>query len=125
MDIRFTNEEIEALIFETGRALKTLTVSAVNNRSAYELRKNQELIALFNDEAETKTKRTEAQRTAIYREKFADLRVAANMSEQMLKAEKDYLSCLQSNLSALQTRVRILETEVKLSNHWIKPKPKI
>lgn len=104
--------EIEA----TGQNIKKLAIDASNARAEYERLKNLALIEMFAEEAKGQFKRTEAQRTASYRALYSQQRLVANLAENSWKAEKDYLSALQSKLMSAQTRTRILETDWKLTN---------
>lgn len=109
---------LEAEIEAAGKNIRVLADSSARARADYELLKNRELIALYKEESKPDFygKRTEAQRTAIYRAKYSDERLAANLAENNLKAERDYLTALQSKLMAIQTRARLLETERRLTN---------
>lgn len=108
---------LEKAIFDTGENIRTLAKNAANARANYELEKNKTLIKLYQDEAKEKTKRTEAQRTAIYRHDHHQLRLDANLAENEWKAERDYLDALKSKLMAIQTRAGLLKTEHSISRY--------
>ena len=104
---------LENEIEKTGRNIKSLAQAEVNAISDYELAKNQTLLQMYLDEskADFVGKRTEMQRTAIYREKHQDLRMVRGLAQADLKSERDLLSALQSKLDGMQSRKGILMTE--------------
>lgn len=107
---------LEIEIEQTGQNIKRLAKEASEARAEYERLKNNALIEMYSEESKTQTKRTEAHRTAIYRSTFSQQRLLANLAENSWKAEKDFLSALQSKLMSAQTRVKILEADLKLNN---------
>lgn len=104
---------IEDEIERVGRNIKTLAQNEANAIADYELAKNQTLLQLFLDESKPDFvgKRTEMQRTAIYRERHQALRLAKGLAMADAKSERDLLSALQSKLSGMQSRRSILMME--------------
>lgn len=99
---------------ETAKRLKTSAKEAVNKRCEYEAKKNSYLIEMKAEESDDPTiKRTDAIRTAMYRQMFKDER------KEWLAAESDYetdviiFKGLQSKLNAQQTLSRLIEMEHK------------
>lgn len=85
-----------------------------NARANYERLKANYLVSLFAEEAEEtfKGKRTESQRTAMYRSLYAQERLQATLAENEYKAQAAYLNALQASLTALQTRYKIVANEL-------------
>jgi len=104
---------LEQEIERVGRNIKTLAQKEANAIADYENAKNTTLLQLYVDEAKPDFvgKRTEAQRTAIYREKHHDLRLSKGLAIADAKSERDLLSALQSKLSGMQSRRSILMME--------------
>lgn len=106
---------IQREIMEVGSSMSDKAKDAANARGEYERLKNNYIISLFAEEADEnwKGKRTEAQRTAMYRSLYAQERLQASLTENEYKASSEQLRALQSALTALQTRARIAENEYK------------
>lgn len=102
-------KELEAMIETAGQNVHFSGVNAANKRAIYEDKKNKALIQMYADEADTGKKRTEAQRTAMYRSMFATERLEWQLAENEWKASNDYLKALLGNQSSIQTRRRILQ----------------
>lgn len=107
--------ELEILLADSAQTIKFISVRAATARADYEFVKNNKLIDLFAEEAEKGTKRTEKQRESLYRVEFSTERLAANLAENDLKAERDLMDSIKTQINSVQTRARILETDVKLT----------
>lgn len=115
-------EELVAVqreIMSVGASMPDKAKDAATTRGEYERLKNNYIISLFAEEADEnwKGKRTEAQRTAMYRSLYAHERLQASLAENEYKAHAEYLRGLQSALTALQTRARIAENEYKAGGY--------
>ena len=110
---------IQREIMEVGTSMPDKARDAANARGEYERLKNNYIISLFAEEADEnwKGKRTEAQRTAMYRSLYAHERLQASLMENEYKASSEQLRALQSALTALQTRARIAENEYKTGGY--------
>lgn len=110
---------IQREIMEVGTSMPDKARDAANARGEYERLKNNYIISLFAEEADEnwKGKRTEAQRTAMYRSLYAHERLQASLMENEYKASSEQLRALQSALTALQTRARIAENEYKAGGY--------
>lgn len=104
-------KQIEADIIASGQNMRVLGDKEANAAANYEGRKNAFLIELYAEEAEKGIKRTEAARVALYRNAYKQERLEKNLAANEFKAEKDYLSALQSALMSRQSRLRVLESE--------------
>jgi len=78
-------------ILDVGKSMAVKAREASNARGEYERLKSKYLIAMFAEEAEDtwKGKRTEAQRTAMYRSLYAQERLEASLAENEYKAQGD------------------------------------
>lgn len=109
-------KEIEAKVEQAGQNVHFAGQNAATKRAEYEDLKNKMLIQMFAEEAGDKTlKRTEAQRTAIYRSLYSTQRLEWQLAENEWKASTDYLKGLLAMLTAVQSRIRILEGEYRVS----------
>jgi len=102
-------------IYDTGLEIKRLAEAEAKASADYELSKNTTLIELFAQETDKANKRTEQQRTAIYRERHSDKRLAKMLASNNLKATQDYLKALQASLMAVQTRAGMIKAEMGLT----------
>jgi hypothetical protein len=74
------------------------------------------LIQMFAEEAGNKDmKRTEAQRTAIYRSTYSQQRLEWQLAENEWKASNDYLRALLGNQISTEVRLKILESDQRLA----------
>ncbi len=96
--------EIENEIEKSGRGIKHLALDEATAISEYEELKNKELIGMYAEEVDKGIKRTEKQREALYRIKYADHRRAKLLASANLKSERDLLAALQAKLSSMQSR---------------------
>jgi hypothetical protein len=111
-------KELEGKIETAGQNVHFSGVNAANTKSIYEDLKNKMLIQMFAEEAGNKDmKRTEAQRTAIYRSTYSQQRLEWQLAENEWKASGDYLKALLGNQSSLQTRNRIIEADRRMVAH--------
>lgn len=110
-DIYDEIKQLESDIIESGKNIKTCGEQEARAAAIYEDFKNQFLIDLYAEESEKGIKRTEAQRTSLYRIAYKRQRLEKNLAANDLKAERDYLSALQSVLMAKQSRLKVLEAE--------------
>jgi hypothetical protein len=94
--------------------LRTDARLATSRAADYEEAKNQYLIALYSEEVEQGFKRTEAQRQALYRDRFKDLRRASMLAKEELQSSRDLFKGLQAKINAIQTIARMSEAEMKL-----------
>jgi hypothetical protein len=71
---------------------------------------------MFADEAGDKSlKRTEAQRTAIYRSTYAQERLEWQLAENEWKASNDYLKALLGNQISVEVRLKIIESDMRFA----------
>lgn len=105
---------MQAEISTVGASMLDKAREMSNARANYERLKANYLVSLFAEEAEEtfKGKRTESQRTAMYRSLYAQERLQATLAENEYKAQAAYLNALQASLTALQTRVKIAQNEM-------------
>jgi len=101
--------ELQREITAVGASMSAKAKDAAESRGEYERLKNNYIISLFAEEADEnwKGKRTEAQRTAMYRSLYAHERLQASLAENEYKASSEYLRGLQASLTALQTRAKM------------------
>lgn len=111
--------QIQNEIMTVGASMPDKGRDASKARAEYERLKANYLVSLFAEESEEtwKGKRTESQRTAMYRSLYAQERLQASLAENEYKAQGEYLRALQSALTALQTRARIAENEYKAGGY--------
>lgn len=108
---------LENEIERIGRNMKTLADKAETASANYELAKNQDLIAMFAEEAGDPAndvkpfKRTEAQRESLYRTKNNNLRLLRGLSAADLKSERDLLNALSTKMDGLQSRKGLILIE--------------
>ena len=109
-------KELETMIENAGQQVHFSGINAATKRAAYEDKKNKMLIQMFAEEAGDKNlKRTEAQRTAIYRSTYAQERLEWQLAENEWKASNDYLKALLCNQISIEVRLKILESDVRLA----------
>lgn len=106
---------LENEIEKVGRNIKVLAIVESQCIAEYESLKNQEIVNMFAEEVEHKFKRTEFQRTAIYRQKYAAFRLAKYLATADLKSERDLLSALESKLQGMQSRKGIMMSEMDMT----------
>jgi len=101
--------DLQREITAVGASMSAKAKDAAESRGEYERLKNNYIISLFAEEADEhwKGKRTEAQRTAMYRSLYAHERLQASLAENEYKASSEYLRGLQASLTALQTRAKM------------------
>lgn len=97
-----------------GRQMKASAVLEAEMRSDYEELKNQYLIELYAQEVDKATKRTEAQRTAMYRIKFKDERRRWLMAKADFDSDRDLFKGLQSKITAIQTLISLEKAKMNL-----------
>jgi hypothetical protein len=111
-------KELEAMIETAGQNVHFSGINAATKRAAYEDKKNKMLIQMFADEAADKSlKRTEAQRTAIYRSTYAQERLEWQLAENEWKASNDYLKALLGNQISVEVRLKIIESDMRFAGH--------
>jgi hypothetical protein len=107
---------LELKIEQAGQNVHFSGANAATKRSVYEEKKNKALIEMFAEEAGDKSlKRTEAQRTAIYRSMFAAERLEWLLAENEWKASNDYLKALLGNQISTEVRLKILESDWRVA----------
>jgi hypothetical protein len=106
-------------VLEVGASMPKKAYDMSNARAEYERLKNNYLIQMFAEESEEtwKGKRTEAQRTAMYRALYSKERLEASLAENEYKAQVENLKALQSALTACQTRYKIVANEMNGGNY--------
>ncbi len=106
-------------VLEVGASMPDKARLMSTARAEYERLKNNYLISLFAEEADEnwKGKRTEAQRTAMYRSLYSKERLEAALAENEYKAQVENLKALQSALTACQTRYKIVANEMNGGNY--------
>lgn len=106
-------KELEGKIEAAGQNVHFSGASAAQKRAVYEDKKNKMLIQMFADEAGNKDlKRTEAQRTAIYRSTYAQERLEWQLAENEWKASNDYLRALLGNQVSVEVRYKIIVADM-------------
>lgn len=109
-------KELERMIETAGQNVHFSGVNAATKRANYEDKKNKMLIQMFADEAADKSlKRTEAQRTAIYRSTYAQERLEWQLAENEWKASNDYLKALLGNQISCEVRLKIIESDMRFA----------
>lgn len=109
-------KELEIKIEQAGQNVHFSGVTAANKKAVYEDLKNKMLIQMFAEEAGNKDlKRTEAQRTAIYRSTYAQQRLEWLLAENEWKASNDYLKALLGNQISCEVRLKILESDWRVA----------
>lgn len=109
-------KELETMIETAGQNVHFAGVNAATKRAAYEDKKNKMLIQMFAEEAGNKDlKRTEAQRTAIYRSTYAQERLEWQLAENEWKASNDYLKALLGNQISVEVRLKILDSDLRIA----------
>jgi hypothetical protein len=109
-------KELELKIEQAGQNVHFSGANAANKKSVYEELKNKMLIQMFAEEAGDKNlKRTEAQRTAIYRSTYAQQRLEWQLAENEWKASTDYLRALLGNQISTEVRLKILESDLRVA----------
>lgn len=108
-------KELEIKIEQAGQNVHFSGVAAANKKSIYEDLKNKMLIEMFADEAKEGKKRTEQQRTAIYRSTYAQQRLEWLLAENEWKASNDYLKALLGNQISCEVRLKILESDWRVA----------
>ena len=102
---------VETEMLSIGRGIKDKSDKVTTTISDYELAKSKELLEMFKQEVETGTKRTEAHRTAIYREKYSQLRLNKMLAQADLDSDRELLKALSKKADLLQSRKNILALE--------------
>jgi hypothetical protein len=107
---------LETMIENAGQNVHFSGAKAAEARANYEDKKNKMLIQMFADEAGDKSlKRTEAQRTAIYRSTYAQERLEWQLAENEWKASNDYLKALLGNQISVEVRLKIIESDMRFA----------
>lgn len=112
-DLITLEDEIERV----GRNVKILSHEASTAAANYELLKNTYLLIMYEDESnpETETKkRTEAQREAMYRNRYYKERLARDLAKGDLSSERDLLGALKDKMSGMQSRKGIMMGEKEI-----------
>lgn len=109
-DLTATIAAIEALANVIGMEAR----DSADRAADYEEKKNSYLIELYEEEIQFGFKRTEAQRQALYRDRFREERRRMLLSREELQSSRDLLKGLQAKLNALQTLARLSELEFKI-----------
>jgi hypothetical protein len=109
--------KLESEIMAASSALKPLGDKEAEAGANYEDKKNRYLIELYAEESEPtfKGKRTEAHRTAMYRQMFNIERLQKQLASHELKSSQDYIKSLLAVLNSKQSRLRVLENERKMA----------
>jgi hypothetical protein len=111
-ELKVLEEKIEA----AGQNVHFSGQQAAQKRAVYEEKKNKMLIQMFAEEAGSKDlKRTEAQRTALYRTTYATERLEWQLAENEWKASNEYLKSLLGNQISIEVRLKILESDIRLA----------
>lgn len=108
-------KRLEAAIEQAGKDVREAGRMAAHKQAEYELLKNQKLIELFNEEAETGIKRTEAIRQAIYRKEFSDQRFEWQLAVNELKTASEYLKALLGNQISVEVRLKLVESDMRFT----------
>jgi len=110
---------LEVEIEQCSANIRSLSQDAVNKQADYELLKNKELIAMFKEEQKDVPKRTEAQRTSLYRTKYSEERLAWMLAENELKGERDVLRALLGNQISTEVRLRLIDQDKKAASRAV------
>lgn len=114
-DIKSELDELTVALIDAARdvGIKAQIMQAAS--ADYEELKQSMLVALFDQEAQDKMRRTEAQRTAIVRTKYAMERRLRNTAQADYESAKAFYKGLESKLSALQTLAGIERDEMRMA----------
>ncbi len=102
--------QIDTVGIELARSARTLT----DRQSDYEEAKNSTLLALYAEETKDGFKRTEAHRTAIYRQTHSDLRRAFYTAKADHEGNVALLKGVMAKVNALQSLFGFEREKMKL-----------
>lgn len=107
---------IEAKVMEYFDDIKAIGIEAQESKNIYDEMKHKSLVDMFYEEAvaDPPIKRTEVQRSAIYRTKLQNERTVSMMDARKYEIAKEGLRAACAVLNAMQTRARLLKTEMEL-----------
>lgn len=109
-------KELEGKIELAGQNVHFSGQQAAMKRAVYEDLKNKMLIQMFAEEAGDKSlKRTEMQRTSLYRATYSQQRLEWQLAENEWKAANDYLKALLGNQISVEVRLKILDSDIRLA----------
>jgi len=109
-------KELEAKIEQAGQNVHFSGVNAAQKRAVCEELESKALIEMFAEEAGNKDlKRTEAQRTAVYRSLYSVQRLQWQLAENEWKSSSDYLKALLGNQISTEVRLKILESDMRMA----------
>lgn len=117
MTLEEIQAELEAIRLELDTAAHdcaNASMKATELAADYEELKQKCLLALYDDEAERKIKRTVDQRIAIYRTKYAVERRAKMLAEAGYNAAKQFSDHLKAKAMILQTLAGIEKEKMRL-----------
>ena len=101
---------MEKRVIEAADDCRRAGRDAIQKKAFYYQLKHTYLVRLFAEEATTAgLKRTEVQRSAMYREVYATERMAWILAEREYEVSKDYLRSLMAVLNSLQTRAKLIQ----------------
>lgn len=112
-------KQLEVAIEGCGENIRRLAIDAANKRADYEGLKNNALIEMFAEEAKGQPKRTEKHREAIYRTMFASQRLAWQLADNELSAERDVLKGLLGSQISTEVRRGIIESDLRMALHAV------
>lgn len=94
--------------------VKKSAMAEANTHSDYEEKKNSLLIILYDEEVENSKKRTGAERTAIYRDRFKEQRREWLIAKADFESNRDLFRGLQSKVEALRTLISLEKAKMNL-----------
>lgn len=104
-------QDLEQRLTESAEECKDKGRDSINKKALYDSFKHGELVRMFAEEASTGLKRTEVQRAALYRNKYATERLAWQLAEREYEICKDAVKVLQSCLTSTQARAKLIAPE--------------
>lgn len=114
-DLQRQLSEAKDRLGEIARDLRAKAIAEAEARCNYADAKNTYLIEMFAEEADDpKMKRSVAQREALYRSMYKDLRRTWFLSQADLSAERDFYDGVKSKIMALQTLIRLEESKMNI-----------
>lgn len=109
-------EDIESEIYAAAKEAPEYGRKEAEAIAEYENKKGKFLLELAAEEAKDGIKRTEAIRTAMYRQKFADERFERDKAIRLKQAHDTYIKGLMTVINSRQSRLRVLEGERRVSD---------
>jgi predicted nucleic acid-binding Zn-ribbon protein len=107
-------EEATENLSKLGRQMKTAARREAELRSEYENLKNSYLIELYAEEVDKASKRTVDLRTAMYRLRYKNERMAWLLAKADFESDRDLFKGLQSKITAIQSLIGLEREKMRL-----------